>query len=60
MANADPITGQAAWYDLRVKVSKCAPGEEGVTDPFPTMLDPPPDMPSTPDILRYNEGRSKP
>jgi anaerobic selenocysteine-containing dehydrogenase len=60
LANADPVTGQAAWYDLRVKVTKVAPGEEGVTDPFPTMLDPPPDMPSTPDILRYNEGGSKP
>ena len=24
-ANADPITGQAAWYDLRVRVEKAAP-----------------------------------
>jgi sulfite dehydrogenase (quinone) subunit SoeA len=28
-ANADPVTGQAAWYDLRVKISKAAPGEAG-------------------------------
>jgi anaerobic selenocysteine-containing dehydrogenase len=24
-ANADPVTGQAAWFDLRVKVYPCAP-----------------------------------
>jgi anaerobic selenocysteine-containing dehydrogenase len=29
-ANADPITGQAAWYDLRVRIVKAAPGETGV------------------------------
>ena len=60
LANADPITGQAAWYDLRVKVTKVAPGEEGVTAPYPTMLEPPPDMPEPPDILRYNAGGTKP
>jgi hypothetical protein len=26
-ANADPITGQAAWYDLRVRIDRVAPGE---------------------------------
>ena len=25
-ANADPITGQAAWFDLRVKIEKAPPG----------------------------------
>jgi anaerobic selenocysteine-containing dehydrogenase len=29
VTNSDPITGQAAWYDLRVKISKAAPGETG-------------------------------
>jgi anaerobic selenocysteine-containing dehydrogenase len=24
-ANADPVTGQAAWYDLRVRIEKAAP-----------------------------------
>ena len=23
MSNSDPITGQAAWYDLKVKIYKC-------------------------------------
>ncbi len=29
-ANADPVTGQAAWYDLKVRITKAAPGETGV------------------------------
>ena len=55
LANADPVTGQAAWYDLRVRVTKCAPGEaSGVTDPHPAALRPPPRAPERPEILRYN------
>lgn len=34
LTNSDPITGQAAWYDLKVKVTKAAPGEEGVWPVF--------------------------
>jgi anaerobic selenocysteine-containing dehydrogenase len=26
-SNSDPVTGQAAWYDLRVKIEKAEPGE---------------------------------
>ncbi len=26
-SNSDPITGQAAWYDLRVRIEKAEPGE---------------------------------
>jgi sulfite dehydrogenase (quinone) subunit SoeA len=29
LTNSDPITGQAAWYDLRVKIYKATPGETG-------------------------------
>ena len=29
MTNSDPITGQAAWYDLKVKIYPAKPGEEG-------------------------------
>jgi anaerobic selenocysteine-containing dehydrogenase len=53
-SNADPVTGQAAWYDLRVRVSKCAPGEEGITSPHPDALPLPPHMPERPEILRYS------
>ena len=31
-ANSDPITGQAAWYDLRVNIEKAEAGEE-VSEP---------------------------
>ncbi|MEM8749650.1 MAG: molybdopterin oxidoreductase family protein [Pseudomonadota bacterium] len=31
-ANSDPITGQAAWYDLRVNIEKAEEGE-GVSEP---------------------------
>jgi anaerobic selenocysteine-containing dehydrogenase len=26
-SNSDPITGQASWYDLKVKITKCLPNE---------------------------------
>ena len=38
-SNSDPVTGQAAWYDLKVRVEKAAPAEAGLTwprfEPFP-------------------------
>ena len=37
-SNSDPITGQAAWYDLRVRIEKCATGETEVTDPLFEVL----------------------
>tara|TARA_B100000686_G_C16277474_1_gene707101 strand:+ start:42 stop:404 length:363 start_codon:yes stop_codon:yes gene_type:complete len=27
-SNSDPVTGQAAWYDLRVKIEKANPEDE--------------------------------
>jgi anaerobic selenocysteine-containing dehydrogenase len=40
-ANADPVTGQAAWYDLRVRLVKCAEGEAETTVPrFPALKPP--------------------
>jgi anaerobic selenocysteine-containing dehydrogenase len=32
-SNSDPVTGQAAWYDLRVRVEKAAPDEVRETHP---------------------------
>ncbi|MEO0992929.1 MAG: molybdopterin oxidoreductase family protein [Pseudomonadota bacterium] len=32
-SNSDPVTGQAAWYDLRVKIEKAEPPASGRTDP---------------------------
>jgi anaerobic selenocysteine-containing dehydrogenase len=52
-ANSDPVTGQAAWYDLRVRIEKCAPGEAKIGVPDFGTLNLPPDMPERPGILRY-------
>ena len=36
-ANSDPITGQAAWYDLKVSIEKADPNDPGVYPEFPTI-----------------------
>ena len=49
-ANADPITGQAAWYDLRVRIRLAdGPGAR------PPPLAPPPGAPVRPPVLRFGE-----
>jgi anaerobic selenocysteine-containing dehydrogenase len=41
-SNSDPVTGQAAWFDLRVRVRKCAAAEAGFAEPqFPALASPP-------------------
>jgi anaerobic selenocysteine-containing dehydrogenase len=41
-SNSDPVTGQAAWFDLRVEITKCTPEESGFTEPeFKPMKQPP-------------------
>jgi sulfite dehydrogenase (quinone) subunit SoeA len=51
--NADPITGQAAWYDLRVRVEKALPAEAGHSAPGFATLRHPPSLKPAPEILRY-------
>jgi len=51
-SNSDPVTGQAAWYDLRVKISKCAPEEFGFTEP---MYEAPKGPISDADISQYGK-----
>jgi anaerobic selenocysteine-containing dehydrogenase len=41
-SNSDPITGQAAWYDLRVSIEKAAPDEAHETSPRFEPTKPPP------------------
>ena len=53
LTNSDPITGQAAWYDLMVKIYPASPGDEGTWPTFPTMKPLPGDIPA-PDVLRYH------
>jgi hypothetical protein len=60
-ANADPVTGQAAWYDLRVRVEKASAGR-GLSLPrfprlkrFVSLLPRPTSIPSP--ILGEGKGR---
>ena len=36
ISNSDPITGQAGWYDVRVRIRPCAPGE--LKESFPGFI----------------------
>jgi anaerobic selenocysteine-containing dehydrogenase len=57
--NADPVTGQAAWYDLRVRVEK-AEGARAATEPALPALKPPPGIAAPAGPLRFGAafGRS--
>jgi anaerobic selenocysteine-containing dehydrogenase len=41
LSNSDPVTGQAAWFDLRVRIEKASADEPKMTspqfDPMPTL-----------------------
>ena len=37
ITNSDPVTGQAAWFDVRVRLTKCAPGEYGTAPRVPPL-----------------------
>ncbi|MCE3269877.1 MAG: molybdopterin oxidoreductase [Ramlibacter sp.] len=59
MSNSDPVTGQAGWYDVRVRIR---PAEaEGPRESFPQM----PEMPAVPGtrerrrVLAYFAGRKR-
>jgi anaerobic selenocysteine-containing dehydrogenase len=61
-ANADPITGQAAWYDLRVRLEPVR-GDEGLAAaPRFAALPAPPGLVAAPPVLRRGadqaDGRS--
>jgi len=53
VTNSDPVTGQAAWFDLRVKIYKAAPGETGIWPTFPAAKPLPGDDGKRPDVLRW-------
>ncbi len=52
-SNSDPITGQAAWYDLRVRLEKAEPGE--LSEPHFKAVEAPPGQAGRPAVLRYGE-----
>ena len=59
LSNSDPITGQAAWYDVRVRVRKADPAEPAQTSPSWPDLKPPPGIDNGPlALLRYATHRA--
>ncbi|NOZ10434.1 MAG: molybdopterin-dependent oxidoreductase [Gammaproteobacteria bacterium] len=40
LSNSDPVTGQAGWYDVRVRIYKADENEEQITSPQFMPLDP--------------------
>ncbi|MGC1887755.1 MAG: hypothetical protein WA709_16945, partial [Stellaceae bacterium] len=55
-SNADPITGQAAWYDLRVRIDRVTAEEAGVTAPSFEIVAHPASLGRPPGLLRYFAG----
>ncbi|ASJ71186.1 Tetrathionate reductase subunit A [Granulosicoccus antarcticus IMCC3135] len=53
LTNSDPVTGQAAWYDLKVNVTLAAPGETGSYPTFASIKRLP-DMATPATELRYH------
>ncbi|MCB1629317.1 MAG: molybdopterin oxidoreductase family protein, partial [Xanthomonadales bacterium] len=51
-ANADPVTGQAAWFDLRVRIERCVEQAQGVEPAF-EALPRPSGVPAPPTVLRH-------
>lgn len=58
-ANSDPVTGQAAWYDLRVRIEKCGAEETAQSEPQFAVLETPKALPKRPTILRYGRMYSR-
>ncbi len=50
ITNSDPITGQAAWFDLRVRITKCTAADVG---PHPTFEALPDTGTPRPAVLRW-------
>jgi anaerobic selenocysteine-containing dehydrogenase len=53
-SNSDPITGQAAWYDLRVRIEKAEAGAE-ISEPYFAAIKRPGRQPEPADELRYGQ-----
>jgi anaerobic selenocysteine-containing dehydrogenase len=54
MSNSDPVTGQAAWFDLRVRIRKAEAGD-AVSEPQFEALSVVPGLRSRPSKLRFGE-----
>ena len=52
-SNSDPITGQAAWFDLRVKIEKAAADEPAESWPQFDTLPRMNGKGAAPEVVRY-------
>ncbi len=52
-SNSDPVTGQAAWFDLRVRIEKAPAGEPKTSAPQFEAVAPAPGHETPADVLRY-------
>ena len=59
VSNSDPVTGQAGWYDVRVRVYRAEEGEEPRTFPQFDPIRPYPGEPKRKSWLAYFAGRSR-
>ena len=59
VSNSDPITGQAAWYDVRVRIYKVGAGETAITSPQFEVMKPYPGMKTRASILAFLGVKSK-
>jgi hypothetical protein len=60
LSNSDPITGQAAWYDVRVRIAPAAPSEPAESWPQFAAQPRAPGMPERPKRhLAWMAGRAK-
>ena len=58
-SNSDPVTGQAAWYDVRVRIFKAGDEEPRVSSPQFDAMRTYPGMKKRPGWLAYFGGKSK-
>ncbi len=58
-SNSDPITGQAAWYDVRVRIYPAEAGEPEQTSPQFEPMHAVPGMGRSPKWLAYFGGGKK-
>jgi anaerobic selenocysteine-containing dehydrogenase len=58
-SNSDPVTGQAAWYDLRVRIEKASADEQGETSPQFATIKRPPGQKRAPENVQFTGGVKK-
>jgi len=59
VSNSDPITGQAAWFDVRVRIEKVSPGDTPRTEPQFEPLKPYPGQGERRSFWNYFAGGKK-